>query len=353
MSRSMEFARSVDNAVKEYVRKCMDGRLPWDHPALDDQRRAIESLLTQADDPFMGNGDIEADHAREWTSSAIRTLEATGHHVPKEWCRWIGPRHGVSSDFAIFYRKLRSTDVRELRSAVHEIAEAACELPEERYTEVAEALASLFYIDKYDRPDLQTAVDDALVAISDLGEPVVPFLIEKMCESDINATLCYARALGRIGGPAIEAIMKVYETAEDPHVRATALYALSKVRDRNVQNVFDKVLEAMNHRDFQVRVAAARAFGKFAEMLPGLFMPRSIHEKIFEQLLKSLNDENAGVRAKVVRTIGKMSKFSYISGELRCRAKRGIMAILGKDENSPADPAFIVRQEAEETIVYL
>lgn len=349
----MEFARSVDNAVKDYVRKRVDQRLSWDNPALEGQRRAIEALLTQPEDPFAGNVDSESEYAREWTNSAIRTLEATGHRIPEPWCRWIGPRPGKESDFALFYRKLRSTDVRELRAAVHEIAEAAIELPEDRYVEVAEALASLFYIDKYDRPDLQTAVDDALVAISDLGEPVVPFLVERMCESDINATLCCAQVLGRIGGPAIDAIMVAFETAEDPHVRATALYALSKVRDRHVERVFDKVLAALEDRDFQVRVAAARAFGKFAEMLPGLFVPRSIHEKVFIQLIKSLSDEHFGVRSKVVRTIGKMAKFSYISDELRCRAKRGLLTILGRDENAKGDPAFVVRQEAEESIAYL
>lgn len=347
MSGSMEYAHAVDSTVKEYLRKSQDLNLGPEDESLQETRRLLEKLLTQEEDPY---ADVDGRHARQWVDTAMRSLEVVGETIPEAWLRWVRGA-GDQPDLTDFYRRLRNTDVRVLRAAIRDIDEGVNELPEDRYREVAEALSSLFYIDKYDRPDLQTAVDDALVAVSHLGEPIIPFLVEKMCESDMNATLCYCRALGRIGGPAIPAIMAAYDKCEDPHVKASCLYALSKIRDANLSGVLDKLVEALSDENYEVRVAAGRCMGKYAEVIPSLFVPRSVHKPILKALLERLDDPNAGVRAKAVRSIGKLAKFCCLEDDLRQSAREKIAGLVREGEKG-GDPAFLVRQEAEEALQY-
>lgn len=349
MAKALEFARRVDKAVKDYVEKGVDGGFGWRDPQLESEWQTIENLLVQADNPYEGCTDRETSMAQQWIKCALQSVEGIGLDIPPEWRRWVDTPLVGGSDLSELARKLRSRDVRVVRAAVHEIQEIACEFPEDRDSEVAEILSSLFYIDKYDRPDLQIAVDDALVAVSELGEPVIPFLIERMCESDLNATLCFCRALGRIGGAAVDPIMAAYEKTDCPYVKATALYALSKIQDRSVGRVFDQLRKALRDKDYRVRVAAGRAIGKFAETIPSLFVPRSVHEPMIDDLVKALKDANDGARAKAVRSLGKVAKFGCVDAALKNRARTAIQSLVGEKEDS----AFLVRQEAEEALKYV
>ncbi len=101
--------------------------------------------------------------------------------------------------------------------------------------------------------DVRMAAAEALAAV---GRPAVPALVRKLQGDDYWATTWAARALGRMGGRAPEAIPALVELLSDPSrdIRAAAMQALERIG--HLDAVADAVAKARNDEDRRVRRAA-------------------------------------------------------------------------------------------------
>ena len=71
---------------------------------------------------------------------------------------------------------------------------------------VEDVIASLFFIDLGDHPEMIDVKDKATKILSLFGTKVIPFCLKSLEESDMKAALNFARVLGYIGGDVIEGI---------------------------------------------------------------------------------------------------------------------------------------------------
>jgi hypothetical protein len=215
------------------------------------------------------------------------------------------------------------------------------------------ALCSLFYIDLFDRPDLEPAVDRASKILVALGEKAIPLILYEMKEADLHVQFHLSRTLGQIGKPAIKPLLKFYSGSFDSYVRCFALYALGKIREPEMAKIIPKVMDAMDDSNGEVRDTATRVLGKLVEHLDPQGISPKVRRRMFISLTRNLSDRHSGVRAKAVRSIGKMAKFGFIGDKEKSTAKKAMERILGLDEAFDWDRAYVVRAEAEETMKYL
>jgi HEAT repeat protein len=170
--------------------------------------------------------------------------------------------------------------------------------------------------------------------------------------SDIKSHLYLGRTLGAIGKAALPALRRVIAT-DDPYSRSFALFAVGKVRDPAVREALPEVIGSLMHPDKEVRDSAARTLGKIAERVPADQIGQDRRTEIFEVLFRALSDVQPAVRAKAVRSLGKLVRFGYLSEVQEAHVRLAVFRILGYDETSEWDGAFIVRREAEETLRHL
>lgn len=251
------------------------------------------------------------------------------------------------------FQKLRAGSVDDVIEGLNEIEWKMKGLRGKDLNEVILALCSLFYIDLFDRPDLEPAVDRAFKILVALGEKAIPLILYEMKEAGINVQLVLARALGRIGKPAIKPLLKFYSGSFDPYLRCFTLYALAKIKEPEVARIIPKVMDAMDDSNGEVRDTATRVLGKMAEHLDPQHIPQKLRRRMFNSLIRNLSDRHSGVRAKAVRSIGKMAKFGFIGDQEKAVAKKAMARILGLDETFDWDRAYVVRAEAEEMMQYL
>jgi HEAT repeat protein len=258
-------------------------------------------------------------------------------------------KRGMESAF----RKLRAESVYEVIEGLNEIERKIKRLRVKDFNEAILALCSLFYIDLFDRPDLEPAMDRAFKIMVAAGEKSIPLILHQLKEADLKVQLQLARALGQIGKPAIKPLLKFYSGSFDPSRRIFALYAMGKIREPEMVKVIPKVLGAMDDSNSEVRDTATRLLGKLVEHLKPQGISRKVREKMFSSLIKNLSDSHSAVRAKAVRSMGKMAKFRFIGLEEKSLVKKAMRRILGMDEAFDWDRAYIVRVEAEEAMKYL
>lgn len=247
---------------------------------------------------------------------------------------------------------LASTTPEELRQGLElvrkEIAKIGCEQAKPLF----EMVASTFYIDPLDYPELVPILDEAISLVVGFGECVIPVLIEKLDAGDVKAQMAAAHALGRIGADAIEPLLAEYQSKPDPAHRDFVLYALSKIKSPKIIQAVPLALESAESSDLELRDTATRAFGKFIESIPPSDLSEELLQNIIEALRKNLADPNPGVRAKAVRSIGKLAKYGHLPPEEREKLKTTFNLLLGK-ENFEWDRAYIVRKQAEEALNYV
>lgn len=251
------------------------------------------------------------------------------------------------------FERFHSDDPCEILAEVTRLRDLGKHLPDAELFEAVDALSSLFYIDTYERPDLQEVIGLALEVMGGFGPRITPYLLAEMRDSDLKATIYYARALGLIGAPAIEPILDAYQSSDDPMMRSFFLYALGKIRDPKVAELIPIVLLALDDIHREVRDTAARTLGKIAEVVSPHEASDTIKDEMASRLLNLLSDENAGVRSKAVRTLGKLGRFGFLNESQRVRAAVAIRELLGVEGLSDPDRAFIVRKEAEEALLFL
>lgn len=258
-------------------------------------------------------------------------------------------KKGLTSAF----RKLRAEDAYEIVAGLEEIEGKIKKLRGKDLNEAILAVSSLFYIDLFDRPDLEPAVNKAFNILVALGAKSIPLLLHQLKEADLKVQLTLSRVLGQIGKPAINPLLKFYSSSFDPANRIFALYAMGKIRQPEMGKIIPKVLDAMDDSNAEVRDTATRLLGKLVEYLKPMKIPEKVRKKMFSGLIRNLSDRHSGVRARAVRSIGKMAKFGFIGPKEKAMAKKAMQRILGLDEAFDWDRAYIVRAEAEESMKYL
>jgi hypothetical protein len=210
-----------------------------------------------------------------------------------------------------------------------------------------EMLASVFYLDPLDRPELVPILDEAVSLVVGFGDWVIPVLLDHLEAGDVKAQLAVGHALGRIGADAVGPLLAKYDSLADPSVRPFVLYALGKIDSPTVVKALGVMLEAIVSPDLETRDTAARALGRMADSIPGGRMPEDLRSAVVERLHATLADTNAGIRAKAVRSLGKMAARGHMTSEERDTLAGACRRLLGQDGSFEWDRAFVVRKEAE------
>ncbi|MBI3447928.1 MAG: HEAT repeat domain-containing protein [Acidobacteria bacterium] len=241
---------------------------------------------------------------------------------------------------------LAAEDVDDVLRSVVRLGERLPSLQGADVRKVAEALCGLFYVDVFDRPDLEPAIEAAEEALAQAGEPLIPLLIHLIEGSDIKSHLHIARVLGRIGAPSLLPLRRVLATAEDSYSRSFALYAIGKIRSEAVHEALPEVVGALMHPDKEVRDSAARALGKIVEAVPPDALTPRRRREIFEALCRAASDVQPAVRAKAARSLGKLAGRGYLDAEMVHHLRVLLEKLVTRGEETDWDRAYIVRREA-------
>ncbi len=237
-----------------------------------------------------------------------------------------------------------------VEQAVRDLGTRLPEMSPVDFRAAVEALCSLFYVDTYERPDLEPALEAASATLAREGVRIVPLLIEFMEGSDIKSHLFLAQTLAAIGGPALPPLRRFIATADDPYGRSFALFAIGKIRDPGVHEALPEIVGSLMHPDKEVRDSAARVIGKIAEIVPPDLLTERRRGEVFEALFRALDDRQPAVRAKAVRSLGKVAAAGWLAEAQRERLRTTFRRLLGADEHFDWDRAYIVRREAEEAL---
>jgi HEAT repeat protein len=258
----------------------------------------------------------------------------------------------MSFDLKPLHEAITGTDPVAVREAIARVGSNLDKLDLSQIPDVVEIIASLFYIDLGDRPEYVHVVEEAVATIAAMGEHAVPTLMWLIGESDVKAQLMLGRTLGRIGAPAYGPLKNLYYQTQEPWHRALALFALAKMHEAALMEIFPDAVNALDDSNRELRDTAARTVGRIIDSFQPGQLPHDLVSNAFERLMLRLGDFNAVVRAKAVRTIGKMAKNHYLDREQLESARGAIESLLGLD-NGESDPFFLVRREAQEALGYL
>jgi len=255
-------------------------------------------------------------------------------------------------DLGPLYSAMMSNDPTITRKAVAELASELDSLAPSQIPEVVEVMSSLFYIDMGDKPQYVGVVEDVVSTIAAIGEKAVPTLMALMCDSDLKATLMFGRTLGRIGPPAYGPLKDLFYRAETPHQRVLALFALAKMHEAALMEIFPDLVTALDDSDREVRDTAARTIGRVVDAFRPGQLPHDHVSSAFERLIFRLTDSSPVVRFKVVRSLGKLAKNQYLDKDQLDAATTAIKSLLGMG-GGEADLMYMVRREAEEALMRL
>ncbi len=251
---------------------------------------------------------------------------------------------------------LHGTGAAEITAAIGRVQSRLASLDPAQLPRVVEAVCELFYIDLFDRPDLQPALEraeEALAEAAGAGAPVIPLLIRQMEGSDIKSHMHLARVLGRIGMPALSHLRRMVATSEDAYGRSFALFAIGKIKSPAVHEALPEVVGALMHPDKEVRDSAARTMGKIVEVVEPLDLSERRRTEMYEALCRVITDPLPALRAKAARSLGKMAHRGYLDPAQRRDLRARLESLVTRGEATDWDRAFIVRRQAQEALDYL
>jgi HEAT repeat protein len=251
-----------------------------------------------------------------------------------------------TEDLAAAIRGLEAADAGEILLGVGRLRQSLAGLDGADLRRAVEGLCGLFYIDIYDRPDLEPALDAAEEAIAGAGERVIPILIRSIEGSDIKSHMHVAKVLGRIGAASIPHLRRLLATAEDPYSRSFALFAIGKIKAPAVHEALPEAVGALMHPDKEVRDSAARALGKMVEVVPSAGLSDRRRREIFDALCRAVGDVQPAVRAKAARSLGKLATHGYLDAEMAAQLRLLLERLITRGEETDWDRAYIVRREA-------
>lgn len=247
--------------------------------------------------------------------------------------------------------RLEGTDSGSIAEAVGGIRGRFRSLTAAEQRRAVQGLCGLFYIDLYDRPDLQPAVDAAEQALVEAGESIVPVVTGLMEGSDLKSHFHLARVLAGIGAPALPHLRRLVATAEDPYTRSFALYAIGKFRSEVTNEALAEVVGAMMHPNKEVRDSAARTIGKILQVVPAGKLTDRRRQEVFEALCRLTGDDQPAIRAKAVRSLGKMAAAGHLDAARKADLAVRLESLLTRGEDHEWDHAWIVRREAKEALL--
>ena len=249
--------------------------------------------------------------------------------------------------------ELHAAGAAEIMEAITRLQSRLRSLDLSQLPRAVEAICDLFYIDLFDRPDLQPALDraeEALAEAAGAGPSVIPLLIRQMEGSDIKSHMHLARVLGRIGTPALSHLRRVVATSEDPYGRSFALFAIGKIKSPAVHEALPEVVGALMHPDKEVRDSAARTVGKIVEVVAPLDLSERRRTEMYEALCRVISDPLPALRAKATRSLGKMAQRGYLDSTQRRDLRARLESLVTRGETTDWDRAFIVRRQAQEAL---
>jgi HEAT repeat protein len=246
--------------------------------------------------------------------------------------------------------KIAAHDLDTIMIGLEQIREGVHSYGEDDLLLITDTLGSLFFIDCFDRPDLQTAVETAIDILAEIGPDIIPNIMDTFEGSDIKANIAFAKVLGKIGVPAIPHLVEFYRHSDDPLKKSYALYALGKIKDKAVLAILIDVIQAAQSEHIEVRDSAIRAIGKTMELISPKDLATGKRVEVFNLLFGSMSDHHSTIRAKAIRSLGKMEKAGLLNEEQRGKLHSACHIIVGKDENHRWDRAYIVRKEAQEVL---
>lgn len=246
--------------------------------------------------------------------------------------------------------KITGHDLETIMAGLNDIQADMHTYSREELLTVTDTLGSLFFIDSFDRPDLQPAVETAIDILAEAGAEIIPYIMDTFENSDIKANISFAKVLGKIGVPAIPHLVEYYRHSDDPYKQSYALYALGKIRDKAVLAVLADIMQAVGSEHLEVRDSAIRALGKTMELITSKDISTAKRNEVFELLFRCVSDKHSAIRAKAIRSLTKMERRALLTdaqyGQLLTACRR----ITGQDENYQWVRAFIVRKEAQEAL---
>jgi HEAT repeat protein len=246
------------------------------------------------------------------------------------------------------FHGLKSRQPVELTTACYSVIDYSHNFTPDQVHEVTSALISLFYLDPTDKPEMRTVIDSAVDAIVSLGPDAIDVLIEDLTDADLKANLLISRALAHMGKPASSALIDKFKHSHDPIQRTFALFAMSKMDDPALIEVFPEIIATLDDNHAELRDTAARSIGKIVETFGCSEMSPADIQLAFNKLMLKVADTHPGTRSKAIRSIGKMAKTQCLSDQQKSSAISSMEAILGLDGQHNWDRAFNVRREAEE-----
>lgn len=247
---------------------------------------------------------------------------------------------------------LASNKAEEIHQGLERVKSILPELEGDELEDVVGMVASLFYIDLLDRPDLVPVVDEAISLLGNSGERVIPLLVDSLGAGDLKAQLAIGHAMGRVGEDAIDPLLNAYRGTVDTERHIFVLYALGKIDSPKIIRALDVALEATEEGDAELRDTAIRVLGKFVESIPPSDLTEGQKDAMLESIQEGLADERAGIRSKAVRSYGKLAKHGHLSEQEREELQKLCRLILGSDQFN-WDRAYIVRKEAREILSWL
>jgi hypothetical protein len=126
-------------------------------------------------------------------------------------------------------------------------------------------------------------------ALSGIGMPAVPALLDALKNQDPSVRSGAASALGNIGDPQVIPALLDALKDQDGSVRSEAVNALGFIRD---PQVIPALLEALKDQDGSVRSGAASALGYTGD------------PQVIPALLDALKDQDGSVRSGAARSLG-------------------------------------------------
>ena len=247
-------------------------------------------------------------------------------------------------------KKLAGHDLETIMSGLKDIQVSIHRYSKEDLYTVTDTLGSLLFIDSFDRPDLEPAIEAAIDILAKAGPEVIPYIMDTFENSDIKANIAFAKVLGKIGVPAIPHLLEFYRHSDDPFKKSYALYALGKIKDKAVLAVLTDVIQAVQSEHIEVRDSAIRALGKTMELIECKDISTERRNNIFDLIFNCVSDHHSTIRAKAIRTLGKMEKCRLLTDTQRSQLQTACLRITGQNENYRWDRAFIVRKEAQEVL---
>ncbi|MDH5478674.1 MAG: sulfide/dihydroorotate dehydrogenase-like FAD/NAD-binding protein [Nitrospinota bacterium] len=243
-------------------------------------------------------------------------------------------------------KKFASREIGQLQATLEEI-KGLSGLTAEQKKEIASGIIPLFYRDHSEDDDLDNLIRNAEKTLALLGDDVVDVVISHMVEADMESVDHFARALGDIGAPAVEPVLKALTNhSADGYVLTSLLQAMSYFKDESALKTMRKAFEYTGHANPQVRSAALHCLGRVSNNLDLASASAEDRSKMFDAVFSSLSAPKAITRLHAVRALGEMLRNSYLTAEQVDKTHKALRAILGFDDFE-WDVAYIVRAEAD------